>query len=79
MADRPRNDVLLVLIVVASFGTLPRALAMSLATDGFSVMMRDLDMRGWNRTQLWRFCKRERNSRGLAKIVAFGSPWFMPV
>jgi len=37
----------------------PSALAMSPATDGFSVIMRDLDMGAGNRTHLQDFCKWE--------------------
>jgi len=39
----------------------PSALAMSPATEGFSVIIRDLDIRGWNRTQLRDFCKSDRS------------------
>src|SRR6266699_7107781 len=34
---------------------------MSPATEGFSVIIRDLDIRGWNRTQLRDFCKSDRS------------------
>jgi len=59
VADRPRDEIFLVLVVILAFLKPPSALAMSPATDGFSVIMRDLDMGAGNRTHLQDFCKWE--------------------
>ena len=63
MTDCPRDQVCLVLEIVLAFLEAAKGLGDVAGDDGFSVMMRDLDIRkGWNRLQLSRFCKSEQFS-----------------